>query len=82
VLALLPAVVGVYGLKSYIVSQRAREIGIPMAVGASHRDVLALVMRDGLFLTGTGVAVRLLLAASCRSPSGRCSWRLAGSAPL
>ncbi len=61
-LALLVAVVGVYGVKSYVVSQRTREIGIRMALGASARDVVGLVMRDGFFLTGAGVALGVPLA--------------------
>jgi len=56
------AVVGVYGVKSYVVAQRTREIGIRMALGATSRDVLGLVVRDGFFLTGTGVAIGMLLS--------------------
>jgi predicted permease len=62
-LALLLAVVGVYGVKSYVVSQRAREFGIRVAVGARPADVLWLVMRDGLSLTAAGLAIGLPLAA-------------------
>jgi predicted permease len=60
--ALLIAAIGVYGVKSYVVSQRTREIGIRMALGARPRDVLSLILRDGALLAGVGVAIGIPLA--------------------
>jgi hypothetical protein len=61
-LALALAVVGVYGVKSYVVSRRTREIGIRVALGAKPSDVLWMVLREGLWLTAAGVGLGLLLA--------------------
>ena len=60
--ALLVAVVGIYGVRAYAVSRRLREIGIRMAVGASPRDMVRLLLREGLTLTASGVGLGLLLA--------------------
>jgi hypothetical protein len=62
-LALLLAVVGLYGVKAYLVTERTREIGIRMALGARPGDVMAMVMREGAALSAAGVALGLPLAA-------------------
>jgi ABC-type antimicrobial peptide transport system permease subunit len=56
-LGLALALIGLYGLVAYSVARRTQEIGIRMAIGASKRDVLRMVLRQGLTLSIAGIAV-------------------------
>ncbi len=60
--ALLLAMLGVYGVKTYLVSQRRKEIAIRMALGASRGEVLRMILGDGLTITAIGLACGVLLS--------------------
>src|SRR5262249_44383495 len=63
-MALLLGIVGIYGVISYSVTQRTREIGIRMALGAQQQELKAMFLRQGLLLAGAGVACGLAVASA------------------
>jgi predicted permease len=67
-LGLLLAGVGLYGVLSFVVAQRTREIGLRIALGGSPRDVFGLVLRQGLSLAGAGIVAGLVLGLVLARP--------------
>jgi putative ABC transport system permease protein len=65
--ALLLASIGIYGLLAYMVSQRSREIGIRMALGARRDDILRVFLRKGVTLAGVGIVAGLVFSAATAS---------------
>ena len=63
-LAMILGIVGLYGILSYIVAQRAREIGVRLAVGSAPREIVALVLREGLGLAIGGIVLGTIGALS------------------
>jgi predicted permease len=85
-LSLALAVIGIYGVMSYSVSQRTRELGVRMALGAGQSDVLRLVVGQAVLLAGIGIAVGLVLSLAASrlvanllfDVSARDPWTFAG----
>ena len=81
-LALLLAMIGVYGVMSYSVAQRAQELGIRMALGAQANDVLLLVLRQGIALAAGGTALGVLLALLLGQVVSTLLFGISGRDPL
>jgi putative ABC transport system permease protein len=81
-LALALATVGIYGVMSYSVTQRHREIGIRIALGAQTRDVLTLVVRQGTLLAVAGVGIGLIGALAATRLIARLLFGIRPSDPI
>jgi len=80
-IALLLAVVGIYGVMSHSVTQRTNEIGIRVAFGATSRDVLASVLGRGLIVIGIGMAVGLIASLSLTRIIANALWGVTATDP-
>ena len=81
-IALLLAVVGVYGVMSHSVMQRTNEIGIRVAFGATARNVLASVLGRGLVVIGTGIAIGLVASLSLTQLIKSALWGVTATDPV
>jgi putative ABC transport system permease protein len=81
-IALLLAVVGVYGVKAYAVARRTREIGIRMALGADRGDVFALIMRQGALQTAFALGVGVFLALGLGRVLAKMLFQVSPSDPV
>ena len=82
VLAATLAILGIYSVMSYTVAQRERELAIRAAVGATRSSLLSMVMREGLMLSGAGIAAGALIAWASSSLLGSLLYEVSATDPL
>src|SRR2546422_7785257 len=82
VLALVLSAIGIYGVISYLTGQRTHEIGIRVALGASSRDVLRMVLGEGMKITLIGVAIGLAAALGLTRLIAKLIYGVGASDPL
>ena len=80
--ALLLAMVGLYGVRAYTVARRTREIGIRMALGANAGDTLRMILREGLLVTSVGAGIGLLLSAALGRVLASFLYKVSGADPV
>lgn len=82
VLALVLAAIGIYGVIAYGVSQQTREFGVRLALGATPRDILHHVLRNGIVIVGAGVAIGIAGAAGAARLLGRALYGVGPGDPV
>jgi putative ABC transport system permease protein len=81
-LAAALAILGIYSVMSYTVAQRERELAIRAAVGATRSSLLSMVLREGLWLSGAGIAVGAVIALAASSVLGSLLYDVSARDPM
>jgi ABC-type antimicrobial peptide transport system permease subunit len=80
--ALLLAMIGLYGIRAYTVSRRTREIGIRIALGATSRDTMRMILREGVIIAAVGVCAGLGLSWLLGRLLASMLYEVSGADPL